>query len=332
MSDPKLLLRTYRPTDRDHVDFLFYSTYFALVPEGVKRKLYAPMTWVIFFAVYAYLLGIVPVLLSGMDLPSWSGLALRIFFTVGWALVGFAALFMYTDRFETVRRVEAARQNDLRDPEVSYLNYIKYERLVGDDNEIDQKTSKRRVTFDKDTKPATELVREVKKDKTPSHFWILEVDGAPCGMVGLQCLKEKVMDNRATPGPLWHRLASFLSERYGLFSPPSPLPARVYAEPNAPNTATLTRLAVKYELQNCGLSTVLITRAMDWADDHGIETVEAITNESQSTAAHILKERHGFKQIKRVKSGWFGQSNTYWSCNVRDWKRQQLERLEKRQH
>lgn len=331
MAEPKLCLRTYRPTDRDHVDFLFYSTYFALVPQGVKRKLAAPMTWVIGIGVYAYLLAIVPILLEGMGLPAWSGIVLRVFFTIAWILVGFAALFLYTDRFEMVERVEAARQNDMLDPEVSYLNYIKYEKVVSDeedDNDDGDAASssdkkKKRVTFDKDTKPATELVREKKKDRTPSHFWVLEVDGVPCGMVALQCLKEHVMDQRPTPGPGWQRIISLLWNRYGRPNPFQELPPRVYQEPNPLNHATLTRLAVKYELQNCGLSTVMITRAMEWADEHGIQTVNAVTNECQTTAADILKERHNFKLVKKVTTGWFGQYDKYWECNVKDWKEQQ---------
>ncbi|KAI7878670.1 hypothetical protein K492DRAFT_170628 [Lichtheimia hyalospora FSU 10163] len=328
MAEPKLCLRTYRPTDRDHVDFIFYSTYFALVPQGVKRKLAAPLTWVIGIGIYAYLLAIVPILLEGMGLPTWSGLVLRVFFTIGWVLVGFAALFLYTDRFEMVERVEAARQNDMLDPEVSYLNYIKYEKVVSDEENdaascSDSNKKKKRVTFDKDTKPATELVREKKEDKTPSHFWVLEVDGVPCGMVGLQCLKERVMDQRPTPGPGWQRIISLLCNRYGRPNPFQELPPRVYQEPHPLNTATLTRLAVKYELQNCGLSTVMITRAMEWADEHGIQTVNAVTNECQENAAAILKGRHGFKMVKKVNTGWFGQYDKYWECNVKNWKEQQ---------
>ncbi|KAI9499442.1 acyl-CoA N-acyltransferase [Zychaea mexicana] len=310
-NDPKLCIRTYRPTDREYVDYLFYSTYFALVPEGVKRKLMSPTTWIIWIAVYAYLLAIVPVLLHGMNMPSWTGIALRIFFTVSWALVGFSALFFLTDRFETVDQVETVRLNDLSDPEIYYLNYNKYEQI-------------KRVTFDKDTKPATELVRELlpEDERTPGHFWVLEVDGAPCGIVGLACYKKPVMDARPIMGPSWQRLGRWVCERYHL-STPSLLVAkeskpRVFAEPSPPHTATLQRMAVKYQFQGCGLGTVLINRAMVWANDHDIHTVNAVTNELQGTAAQFL-QKHGFRKVKKVSSGWFGQYEAHWSCNVKTW-------------
>ncbi|KAI8138394.1 hypothetical protein BJV82DRAFT_631355 [Fennellomyces sp. T-0311] len=333
-SEPKLFLRTYRPTDREHVDFLFYSTYFALVPEGVKQKLMSPTTIILWIAVYAYLLAIVPVLLHGMNMPSWAGIALRIFFTVSWALVGFSALFLFTDRFETVDRVEAARQNDLRDPEVYYLNYKKYEQVVTDPAEEKEddgsssdgkKKKKKRVTFDKDTKPATELVRELlpEEERTPGHFWVLEVDGTACGMIGLACLKNPVMDARPVLGATWQRLGRYLFERYDLSMPALLMPKdsgpRVFTEASPPHTATLQRLAVKYQFQGCGLSTVMITRAMVWANEHDIHTVTAVTDEFQGTAAVILQQRHGFKLAKKVSKGYFGQYENHWTCDVKAW-------------
>ncbi|KAI9275758.1 hypothetical protein BDA99DRAFT_430919 [Phascolomyces articulosus] len=326
-NDPKLCIRTYRATDREHVDFLFYSTYFALVPEGVKRKLMSPAIWVIWIAVYAYLLAIVPVLLHGMNLPSWSGLVLRLFFTISWGLVGFSALFFLTDRFETVDRIEAIRQNDLSDPEIYYLNYNKYEKEVTTSPEhTDDEAKKKRVTFDKDTKPATELVRELlpEEERTPSHFWVLEADGVHCGMVGLACYKKPVLDARPVLGPAWQRFGRWLCERYdlsipNLFVTPEPTNPPVFADASPPHTATLQRMAVKYQFQGCGLGSILINRAMIWAHDHDIHTVLAFTNEMQSTAADILKKRHGFKLVRKVSKGWFGQYEAHWSCNVNTW-------------
>ncbi|KAI7856691.1 hypothetical protein BDC45DRAFT_437172 [Circinella umbellata] len=304
-NNPKLCIRTYRPTDREHVDYLFYSTYFALVPEGVKRKLLSPTVWVLWVGVYAYLLTIVPVLLHGMNMPSWVDFALRIFFTVSWALVGFSALFFYTDRFETVDRIEAIRRNDLSDPEIYYLNYNKYEKV---------------------------------DERTPGHFWILEADGVLCGIIGLACYNKPVIDSRPHMEPTWQRLGRWLCDRYG-FSMPSMLEASeptetsIFEEATPPHTALLQRMAVKYQFQGCGLGSILINRAMIWANDHDIQTVNAVTNELQGTAADILQKRHGFKLVKKIRKGWFGQYEAHWTCNVNTWmeKNQQQQQQQKQQ-
>ncbi|KAG2223949.1 hypothetical protein INT45_013406 [Circinella minor] len=374
-NNPKLCIRTYRPTDREHVDYLFYSTYFALVPEGVKRKLLSPTVWVLWVGVYAYLLTIVPVLLHGMNMPSWVDIALRIFFTVSWALVGFSALFFYTDRFETVDRIEAIRRNDLSDPEIYYLNYNKYEKVIttspehtedeaprkqgesssslstatttttkdnndndGDSDKKKKKKKKKRVTFDKDTKPATELVRELlpEDERTPSHFWILEADGVLCGIIGLACYNKPVIDSRPHMGPTWQRLGRWLCDRYG-FSMPRMLEASVPTEPSIfeeatpPHTALLQRMTVKYQFQGCGLSSILINRAMIWANDHNIQTIHAVTNELQGTAADILQKRHGFKLVKKVRKGWFGQYEAHWTCNVNTWMEKNQQQQQQKQ-
>ncbi|KAI8638398.1 hypothetical protein BD408DRAFT_328555, partial [Parasitella parasitica] len=217
---PRLILRTYKASDHDHVDHLFYSTYFTLVPEGVKCKLKSPVFWVLWIAFYSYLLGIVPILLSGMNLPSWSSTALKVFLTFAWAVVSFASIFVVTDRFEVVDKVEQARQNDLSDPEIYYLNWIKKEVQVDDNNE---KAGKKRVTFDKDAKPATELVRTQKplEEQAPSHFWVLTLDNRPCGMVGLAHFKEQLKSNRPLQPPAWKLLAASALARYRLPVPES---------------------------------------------------------------------------------------------------------------
>ncbi|KAF1801539.1 hypothetical protein V8B55DRAFT_1471694 [Mucor lusitanicus] len=322
---PRLILRTYKASDHDQIDHLFYSTYFTLVPEGVKCKLKSPLFWVLWIAFYSYLLNIVPVLLAGMNFPSWSSTALKIFFTFAWSVVSFAGVFVVTDRFEVVDKVEQARQNDLSDPEVYYLNWTKEEVQVDEDE--DDKSGKKRVTFDKDAKPATELVRKQKpvEEQAPSHFWVLTLDNRPCGMVGLAHYKSQLKSNRPLQPPAWKLLAAAALARYRLPVPESlkdlqaKMPTPVFAEPHAPNTATLQRLAIKTDYQDCNLSTLLIDRAMSWADEKGIETVEAKTNELETKAARILSTRHGFKLVKTEKKGWFGQHEKTWACNVKEW-------------
>ncbi|KAI8065341.1 uncharacterized protein B0P05DRAFT_553917 [Gilbertella persicaria] len=322
---PRLVLRTYKASDHEQIDHLFYSTYFALVPEGVKRKLMSPVFWVLWIAFYSYLLGIVPVLLSGMGLPSWVATALKIFLTFAWLAVSFAGVFVVTDRFEVVDKVEYVRQNDLSDPEVYYLNWTKEEVQV-EDNDVSTK-GKKRVTFDKDAKPATETIRKQKPahEQAPSHFWILTLDGRPCGMVGLAHYTQQLLSNRPVQPPAWKLLLAAACNRYHI-----PLPAYlqnlhekvsaiVFAEPHEANVATLQRLAVKTEYQGCGLATLLVDRAMSWAHEKGLERVEAVTNELEGHAEHILSAQHGFKLIKKQKKGWFGQYEKRWSCDVKEW-------------
>ncbi|KAI8332280.1 hypothetical protein BC941DRAFT_437126 [Chlamydoabsidia padenii] len=341
---PRLVLRSYKPSDFEQVDFIFYSTYFALVPEGVKQKLRSPLFWIIWIGVYGYLLAIVPVLLADMSVPSWSGRLLQIFMTVSWGLVSFAAVFVMTDRLDVVNHIEKARQNDLRDPEVCYMNLIKEERIVSDDDSLQQeqgtavespikrnKTPKKRVTFDKDTKPATEVVRiaKPKDQQTQSHFWVLQMDGQVCGTIGLAQYDRIQYDQRPPLAPGWMKMGQAICGRYGLnvpsflqFDPVAHQHDTIFAQAHAPLTATLQRLAVKQEFQGCGLASILITRALTWAHQQGITQVFAVTNEMQGLAANILSTHHQFSKVKTERKGWLGQCETTWVCHVQQWHEQ----------
>ncbi|OBZ91717.1 hypothetical protein A0J61_00235 [Choanephora cucurbitarum] len=323
---PRLLLRTYKASDHEQVDHMFYSTYFSLVPEGVKRKLMSPLFWILWIALYSYLLAIVPVLLSGLNAPSWASIALKVFLTFAWCVVSFAGVFVVTDRLEVVDKVEHVRQNDLSDPEVYYLNWVKQEVEVTEEEQNDN-GRKKRVTFDKDAKPAIELTRKQKPQdqQTPSHFWILTLEGRPCGMVGLAHYSERILSNRPTLPPAWKLMCVALLQRYRLPVPASlqdlqaKMPRAVFAEPHEPKTATLQRLTVKTDCQGCGLATLLIDRAMSWAHEKGLEHVEAMTNELEVQAERILSGKHGFKLVSKQKKGWFGQYEKRWSCDVSEW-------------
>ncbi|KAI7892129.1 uncharacterized protein EV154DRAFT_601871 [Mucor mucedo] len=326
MEAPRLVLRTYRASDHDQVDHLFYSTYFTLVPEGVKCKLKSPSFWIIWVAFYAYLLAIVPVLLAGLPVPGWASIALKIFMTLAWAVVSFAGVFVVTDRFQVVDQVEQARQNDLSDPEIYYLNWVK-EQVQVEDEDRTREEGKKHVSFDKDAKPATEIVRTQKplEEQSPSHFWVLTMDNKYCGMVGLAHYKEVIYSRRPAQPATWKLMAAALFKRYHLTLPESlsnlqdKMPPVVFARPHADGVASLERLTVKPEYQHCGLSTFLVDRAMAWAHEKGLSRVEAKTNELESKAATILEKRHGFKLVKKERKGWFGQYEKTWSCNVEDW-------------
>ncbi|KAI8991643.1 hypothetical protein BDF20DRAFT_800186, partial [Mycotypha africana] len=225
---PRLTLRTYKSSDHDQVDHLFYSTYFALVPEGVKSKIKSFTFWVLWFMFYSYLLSLIPVVLAGMNWPQWASTVLNIFISFAWFVVSFAGVFIYTDRFEVVDKVEKARQNDLSDPEIYYLNWTKEEVVCQDDDGDyeDNKDSsnndrKKRVTFDKDAKPATEVVRVQKPidQQAPSHFWVLCLDNRPCGIVGLAHYKQRVYSNSPVQPAAWKLMLAAFFERYHIPTP-----------------------------------------------------------------------------------------------------------------
>lgn len=324
---PRLVLRTYKASDHEQVDHLFYSTYFTLVPEGVKCKLKSPVFWIFWIGFYSYLLALIPILLTGLNWPMWASTALKIFISFAWFVVSFAGVFVVTDRFEIVDKVEQARQNDLSDPEVYYLNWTKEEIEVTDDNKKKDGSPKKRVTFDKDAKPATELIRtqKPKEEQTPSHFWVICLDNKPCGMIGLAQYREQILSNRPTLPPPWKLLAAAALRRYRLSVPEylsnlyEKMPPGVFAEPHEPNVAQLQRLTVRTDYQGCGLATLLIDRTMTFANDKGLERVIAKTNELESQAADILRVHHGFKLVKKVKKGWLGQYEKTWSCDVKEW-------------
>ncbi|KAG1445432.1 hypothetical protein G6F56_009918 [Rhizopus delemar] len=322
---PRLVLRTYKPSDHEQIDHLFYSSYFTLVPEGVKSKLKSPTFWIFWIAFYSYLIGIVPVLLSGMNFPSWSSTALKVFFTFAWIVVSFAGVFVFTDRFEAVERVEQARMNDLSDPEIYYLNWTKEQVEVPEEEKASG--GKRRVRFDKNAKPATEILRSQKpiEKQTPSHFWVLLLDNKPCGMVGLAHYQERIYSHRLAQPAAWKLLLAAMFRRYHLPTPEflkdlyEKMPTPVFAEPHPDKVATLQRLSVKNDYQSCGLATLLINRAMSFSHEKGLERVEAVTNEMEGKAAEILRMSHGFSLVKKEKKGWFGQFEKTWSCNVQEW-------------
>lgn len=327
LGTPRLILRTYKASDHEQIDHLFYSTYFTLVPEGVKCKLKSPIFWIGWIGFYSYLIGIVPVLLSGLDVPNWSYTALKIFFTFAWIVVSFSGVFVFTDRFEVVDKVEQARMNDLADPEIYYLNWIKEEVEIDDEEDAVRTGNKKRVTFDKNAKPATEIIRSQKpvEEQTPSHFWVLCLDNKACGMIGLAHYEERLYSNRPTQPPAWKLLLAAVLKRYRLPVPDylnhlyEKMPASIFAEPHEEKVATIQRLAIKTEYQSCGLATLLIDRAMTFAHEKGLERVEAVTNELESNAAEILRIKHGFTLVKKEKKGWLGQFEKTWSCDVKDW-------------
>lgn len=285
---PKIILRSYQDKDKDAVNDLFATTYYGLVLEGVRSKLWAPMTWVIWLGGYSALMTVVPTMVFGPVAAAknefWSVFLLKLAISAVWAAFGFAFLFIKTVRWDAMERVEEAKANDLSDPARYYF------------------------------------------DTNLSHFWVLEVDQVLSGMVALAFYEKRFLNKRPDQGKPWQQIGAAVCRRLfgerrvpAVFRPrPSPRP-RVFAEPTEPKTAILDRLAIDHDYQNCGLSTLLINRAMLWAHEKGIEKVYATTNEMQIQAEQVLTRRHGFKMLRKDKIGALGKYEALLVADVKEW-------------
>lgn len=114
-------LRPYYPqTDKKYVHYLFYSTYFHLVPRAVLIKLSSPYIlgpWILF---YACSITLVHKYLIPLNWSIYLHITTLIIATI--SLVGFSALFMfwYTDKYDIANRVLEGINNDLKDPDQYY--------------------------------------------------------------------------------------------------------------------------------------------------------------------------------------------------------------------
>ncbi|KAI8081477.1 uncharacterized protein BX664DRAFT_340482 [Halteromyces radiatus] len=301
---PKLMLRTYRPTDYEAVRALYTSTLFALVPEGVRRKLWSASTWIIWFLGYSILLTVVPnylvkMVFPGVDIETsyWIKL-LKLVLTFVWAMVGFSAMFIITERFEITDKVEQALANDLNDPDSVYLHYEQ------DDN---AKVRRRKVSTELD-------------EVMPGHFWVLLANEEVCGMVGLAPASDHpLLDQRPHILPIWKQVIKSLHLPIPFSSSSSSVDRPVIIPAQPQHTATIARWAIANDYQQCGLSSLLIHRVMTWAQENELTDIYAITNEVQMAAEQILQKRHGFQLVKKNKIGWFGRYECIWKCHVDDW-------------
>lgn len=306
---PKVVLRTYRDTDYDQVEYLYRSTQVPLVYESIRSKLWAPATWVIWFAVYSALLVAIPKVTQATigTIPEWLMTGVKVFATFSWAVVGFATLFITSDRIELQNRIDEAVANDLSDPDLYYLNYT-----VQDDKKV--------------RKPETEQV--------PSHFWVLTLDDELCGMIGLACNPTDLKDQRKELPVAWKQFVAAVLELFRLpvpkfFEKGRSIGSKVFAEKQEPKTARITRWAIRSDLQACGFSTLLINRALTWANEHDINRVYAETDECCMAAEQILTKRHGFVILKRFNLNFFGEYKKVFAVRVQEWMEKNGEKTRK---
>lgn len=308
---PKVVLRTYQEGDHEQLEYLFRSTSVPLVYESIRSKVWAPLSWVCWVVIYTVLMLAIPklVTLGVGPLPDFLDTILRILITFFWGLASFAILFISSDRVEIQNRIDEALANDLKDPQLYYLNY----------------------TYDENG----QKVRKAEKDQEPSHFWVLTLDDEVCGMIGLSCNAEDVYDQRTEMPVPWKQFTAAVLELFRLPVPrflekgSVPKEKYVFAHKQIPKTATITRLAVRGELQTSGFSTLLINRAITWASEHGINRVYAMTNECHMATEQILVYRHNFVIMKRYNLNFFGQYYKLFGCRVAEWMEKNGEKTRK---
>jgi hypothetical protein len=266
-------------------------------------------------------MAMVHVILPMLGWPAWTYIISKLLLILAWTAVSFMVVFVKTERFDMLELVEQSRLNDLSDPEVYYLGWEKKEVESNDDK------PGKKVKFDNDVKPSTEYIRKQKpeSEQSPSHFWVMMYGDELVGMVGLAHYTKTMTSKRNTPPSVWKLMLVNMMKRYHIKLPKSLEnideggKSQIFAHANKPKDSTLTHLIVRSDMQGCGLSTLLINRVMSWANEKGLESVSAVTNEIESDGASILKVQHGFKLVKKEKTGWLGQKRNTWECDVKNW-------------
>ncbi|KAI9273807.1 hypothetical protein EDC94DRAFT_592845 [Helicostylum pulchrum] len=322
-------LRPYfAETDKKYVHYLFYSTYFNLVPKAVILRLKSPYILSIWIAIYGSLITYMPVVVSSMGWGREVLYAVQFLVTLVVAGGGVIALLWYTDKFDITQRVLEGISNDLKEPDVYY-----------------------RGTPD-----------HIRK----GNFWVLTLNEEVVGCIGMDQTLTPVVDDsvepyvRASERPLaansvevreaeWKTTALIMAKmddlvRLALVGSVDLVNDLIYKlkgtsraeieanrkkevlfEVHKPNEASVRRLAVKLECQDHGLSTVLLKRVAFWAHAHQIEYLYADTDELQTHAADILVKRHGYTFVSKKKLGYFRSKSTY-KLDVKLWMSKEIER------
>ncbi|KAL7309210.1 hypothetical protein PS15m_011315 [Mucor circinelloides] len=328
-----IALRPYfADTDKKFVQYLFYSTYFNLVPQAVRIRIKSPIILGIWIAIYAFLVTVIP---STIGKLGWSRnllIGVQILVTLVVFGGGIIGLLWYTDKFDITNRVVEGIENDLKEPDVYY--------------------------------------RGTPDDVRKGNFWVLTLNDEIVGCIGMDHTPKPVIDKsakstayvraserpRAVDAPEvhqaeWKKTAMIMAraddlirltlvgvldvarDLYFKFKGISPAEVdsknqakeKVLFEAHKPNEASVRRLAVKLECQSHGLSTVLLKRVAFWAHAHQIEYLYADVDELQSKLGEILVKRHGYTFVSKKKEGFFKTKSTY-KLDVKLWMSQELER------
>ncbi|KAI9276392.1 hypothetical protein BY458DRAFT_505751 [Sporodiniella umbellata] len=315
-------LRPYfAETDRKFVHYLFYSTYFNLVPQAVRVRARSPIILAIWFGIYTLLITSATRLVNNW--PPKLTLIFQIFVTIISIASGLLALFWYTDKFDLTDRVIEGIENDLKEPDVYYR---------GTPDQVKQ-----------------------------GNFWVLTLNEEIVGCIGMDHTQTPVFNNavkpeyvRASERPKaadapevhsaeWKTTARVLAraddlirlvlvgvfdlirDGYYMIKGKPVAEKEVLFQAHKPKEASVRRLAVKLECQNHGLSTVLLKRVAFWAHAHQIEYLYAEADELQKKFAEILEKKHGYKLMSKKKVGYFKTKYVY-RLDVKLWMSEELEK------
>ncbi|KAI7904386.1 uncharacterized protein BX663DRAFT_550767 [Cokeromyces recurvatus] len=322
----KIALRPYfAETDKKYVHYLFYSTYFNLVPKAVLIRLRSPYIIASWVAIYTLIVTFVWNFFERLGWERKVQIALVLFTTVIVIGFGFISLLWYTDKFDITPRVVQGIENDLKEPCVYY--------------------------------------RGTPEEPRKGNFWVLTLNDEIIGCVGIDHTPVSVVDKsadkpyvraserpRAVDSPEihqaeWKRTAMMLARlddlvRLTLVGALDKVrdfyfkikgveyqqqQEPILFEAHKSNEASVRRLAIKLECQNHGLSTILLKRVAFWAHAHQLEYLYAETDELQTKLAEILVKRHGYTFVSKKKLGYF-KTKSIFRLDVKLWMSKELER------
>ncbi|CAO0796191.1 unnamed protein product [Mucor circinelloides] len=311
-----IALRPYfADTDKKFVQYLFYSTYFNLVPQAVRVRIKSPIVLGIWIAIYACLVTVIP---STIGKLGWSRnllIGAQILVTLVVFGGGVIGLLWYTDKFDITDRVV---EDDVRKGNFWVLTLN--DEIVGC------------IGMDHTPKPVIDKSAKstayVRASERPRAVDAPEVHQAEWKKTAMIMARADDLIRLTLVG-----VFDVARDLYFKFKGTSPAEVdsknqtkeKVLFEAHKPNEASVRRLAIKLECQSHGLSTVLLKRVAFWAHAHQIEYLYADVDELQSKLGEILVKRHGYTFVSTKKEGFFKTKSTY-RLDVKLWMSQELER------
>ncbi|KAI9314473.1 hypothetical protein BX666DRAFT_1967021 [Dichotomocladium elegans] len=293
----------YGEKDRNYVHFLVYSTYFDLVPQGVRHLLRSPVVLGLWLAIVSFLYMWIPAHLSWQaKFLTWVRIAIVFAGLCG----GVFALFMLADQ-KAHRKIQESLQTDLKDPGAYYR------------------------TDNGNFWVLTVQGQPVACIGLDHHLEPVYKHQAP------QELTHRLAEDEAIRMAHWKQVAYVLARiddairsfviRYLTKKKGDASAKEVLFDAHKPNEAHIRHLAVKTNLQSKGLSTPLLKRVAFWAHAHQIDYLFAETNELQTKASAILSKRHGYQLVSKKKNGLFGEISL-WRLDVKLWMSKEIEKRE----
>lgn len=298
----------YDEKDLRSVRYIFYSTYYDLVPRGVRLLLLNPLvtgTWV---AITAFLFWFIPQQLADLGWSAAFITGAKIVLAIGCLGCGILALTWYVDRVMVGPRVMEALDYDLADNLGEYYrkdNGQFWVFTIGDRQvgcigvDCHQEPVMRKVvSAEKPNLAASEDIQNAEWKRTA--YVMARIDDAV-------------------------RTTAMTFDQWIRGKPASQEPTVLY-KAHKKNEASIRRLAVLLEVQKKGLSTPLLKRAAFWAHAHEKDYLYAETNELEERLADILSKRHGYTLESVTRTGRFIGYKKLWKLDVKLWMSKELER------